>query len=58
MSVPVLSLNLAPRPSLWRQRHQVLGWSALGCGLLVLVGSIGFTWYRTRIVNSRLLSNR
>ena len=44
MSVPVLSLNLAPRPSLWRQRHQVLGWSALGCGLLVLVGSIGFTW--------------
>ena len=44
MSVPVLTLNLAPRPSLWRQRHLVLGWSALGCGLLMLVGSSGFTW--------------
>lgn len=44
MSVPVLSLNLAPRPSLWRQRHQLLGWSALALGLLVLLGSIGFTW--------------
>jgi hypothetical protein len=44
MSVPVLSLNLAPRPSLWRQRHQLLGWSALALGLVVLLGSIGFTW--------------
>ena len=44
MSVPVLSLNLAPRPSLWRQRHQLLGWSALALGVIVLLGSIGFTW--------------
>jgi Tfp pilus assembly protein PilN len=44
MAVPVLHLNLAPRPSLWRQRHQVFGWIALGAGLLILVGAIGFTW--------------
>jgi len=44
MAVPVLSLNLAPRPSLWRQRHQALGWIALGAGCLFLVGAIGFTW--------------
>ena len=44
MAVPVLQLNLAPRPSLWRQRHQALGWIALGTGLLVLVGASAFTW--------------
>jgi len=44
MAVPVLPLNLAPRPSLWRQRHQTLGWTAIGLGVLVLLGSIGFTW--------------
>ena len=44
MAVPVLQLNLAPRPSLWRQRHQALGWLALGTGLLVLVGASAFTW--------------
>ncbi len=44
MAVPVLNLNLAPRPSLWRQRHLVLGWTALGVGTLFLAGAIGFTW--------------
>ncbi|MFZ4512061.1 MAG: PilN domain-containing protein [Geothrix sp.] len=44
MAVPVLSLNLAPRPSLWRQRHRTLGWAALAFGAAVLLGSIGFTW--------------
>jgi hypothetical protein len=44
MAVPILNLNLAPRPSLWRQRHQILGWTALGIGVLFLVGAIGFTW--------------
>ncbi|MBK9795671.1 MAG: hypothetical protein IPP58_04120 [Holophagaceae bacterium] len=44
MAVPVLQLNLAPRPSLWRQRHLALGWIGLGAGLLVLAGAIGFTW--------------
>ena len=44
MAVPVLPLNLAPRPSLWRQRHKALGWASLGLGGLLLVGSIGFTW--------------
>lgn len=44
MAVPVLQLNLAPRPSLWRQRHLALGWIGLGAGLLVLVGAIAFTW--------------
>ena len=44
MPVPVLPLNLAPRPSLWRQRHTALGWGALGLGLAILVGGLGFTW--------------
>lgn len=44
MAVPVLHLNLAPRPSLWRQRHGLLGWIALGVGTVFLAGAIGFTW--------------
>ncbi len=44
MAVPVLHLNLAPRPSLWRQRHHAVGWISLGVGCLVLLGTIGFTW--------------
>ncbi len=44
MAVPILQLNLAPRPSLWRQRHALLGWIALGVGGLVLAGAIGLTW--------------
>ncbi len=44
MAVPVLTLNLAPRPSLWRQRHALLGWIALAAGSLFLVGGIGMTW--------------
>jgi len=45
MAVPVLNLNLAPRPSLWRQRHVALGWAALGAGTLFLAGVIGFSWH-------------
>lgn len=44
MPVPILNLNLAPRPSLWRQRHRALGWVAVGIGGMILVGAIGFTW--------------
>lgn len=44
MAVPILNLNLAPRPSLWRQRHVLLGWIALGTGCAILMGAIGFTW--------------
>lgn len=44
MAVPVLHLNLAPRPSLWRQHHQTLGWIALGVGIIFMAGAIGFTW--------------
>lgn len=44
MAVPVLHLNLAPRPSLWRQRHVLIGWVALGLGIAVLAGTIGKTW--------------
>lgn len=44
MPVPILDLNLAPRPSLWRQQHLLLGWAALGLGLAILLGSLGFTW--------------
>jgi len=44
MGVPVLTLNLAPRPSLWRQRHLAIGWVALATGLITLLGTIGFTW--------------
>lgn len=44
MAVPVLHINLAPRPSLWRQHHLALSWIALGVGLFFMVGAIGFTW--------------
>jgi len=44
MAVPILNLNLAPRPSLWRQRHITLGWTTLGVGILFLAGAIGYTW--------------
>jgi hypothetical protein len=45
MAVPVLHLNLAPRPSLWRQRHHAAGWAALGVGVLFLAGAVSFTWH-------------
>jgi len=44
MAVPALHLNLAPRPSLWRQHHRILGWAALGLGVAFLLGSLGLTW--------------
>ncbi len=44
MAVPALHLNLAPRPSLWRQHHRMLGWGALGLGAVLLLGSLGLTW--------------
>lgn len=44
MAVPALHLNLAPRPSTWRQYHRILGWVALGCGAAFLLGSLALTW--------------
>lgn len=44
MAVPALHLNLAPRPSAWRQYHRILGWAALGCGVAFLLGSLALTW--------------
>lgn len=44
MAVPVLHLNLAPRPTLWRQHHRALGWAAVGLGGAFLLGSLGLTW--------------
>ena len=41
MAVPALQLNLAPRPSLWRQHHRILGWAALGLGVVFLLGVPG-----------------
>ena len=45
MAVPVLNLNLAPQPSLWRQQHVLLGWSALVLGSLSLATTLGITWH-------------
>ena len=48
MAVPVLKLNLAPPPTLWRQQHQILGWACLIAGsvALVVVAAISFLAYR------------
>ncbi len=43
MPIPVLKLNLAPPPTLWRQKHETLGWAALVLGGLCLAISLG-TW--------------
>lgn len=40
MPIPVLKLNLAPQPSLWRQKHLALGWAAIGVGSLALAGAL------------------
>lgn len=42
MPIPALKLNLAPPPTLWRQKHELLGWGALVLGALCLTGTIGF----------------
>ncbi|MBI4911460.1 MAG: hypothetical protein HY823_01880 [Acidobacteria bacterium] len=43
MAIPVLKLNLAPPPTLWRQHHEVLGWLGLGLGLACLLLAGGFS---------------
>lgn len=43
MPIPVLKLNLAPQPSLWRQKHLSLGWAAIIAGSLALAGALA-TW--------------
>lgn len=40
MAIPVLKLNLVPSPTLWRQRHEALGWTGLVLGILALGGSL------------------
>jgi hypothetical protein len=44
MAVPALHLNLAPRPSPWRQHHRIFGWTALAFGLAFFTGSLALTW--------------
>jgi hypothetical protein len=44
MAIPVLKLNLAPPPSLWRRQHALLSWSTLGLGTLALSLAITFSW--------------
>ena len=48
MAVPVLKLNLAPPPTLWRQQHQILGWACLVAGSVALtaVAALSFLAYR------------
>lgn len=46
MAIPVLKLNLAPEPSLWRQNHEALGWGALGLGALLLAGTAAYTGWK------------
>ncbi len=43
MPIPVLKLNLAPQPTIWRQKHEALGWSAVAVGALCLIGTLA-TW--------------
>ncbi len=44
MAIPVLKLNLAPPPSLWRRQHQLLSWTSLGLGALLLGLAVASTW--------------
>jgi len=44
MAIPVLKLNLAPPPTLWRRQHVLLSWTALALGSLALLSAIGLTW--------------
>jgi hypothetical protein len=46
MAIPVLKLNLAPEPSLWRQNHEAFGWGAVGLGVLLLLGTSAFTGWK------------
>lgn len=43
MAVPSIKLNLVPEPSLWREQHLVVGWTALALGLTVFLGVSGYT---------------
>lgn len=63
MAIPVLKLNLVPSPTLWRQRHEALGWTGLVVGILALSGSLtawGIQAARTKraVKDSIQLSNQ
>jgi len=51
MAIPVLKLNLAPPPSLWRRQHVMLSWSALSLGAFALGLAVTFTWTAYRQAN-------
>ena len=44
MAIPVLKLNLAPPPTLWRRQHLLLSWSILGLGAVALGLAVASTW--------------
>lgn len=44
MAIPVLKLNLAPPPTLWRRQHAALSWTVLSLGILALAIVGGLTW--------------
>ncbi len=51
MAIPVLKLNLAPPPTLWRRQHTLLSWSVLGLGILALAAVGGLTWRAYHLAN-------
>lgn len=48
MAVPILKVNLAPAPTLWRRYHLVLGWTCLASGILALAATGVISWLAYR----------
>lgn len=44
MTVPILKMNLAPAPTLWRRHHLLLGWACLAAGSLALASAGVVSW--------------
>jgi len=48
MSIPILKVDLAPRPSLWQRWHRPIGWILLTLGGGALLGALALTWFAYR----------